>query len=274
MKKQTSHVIVQAVESDSAESSIKGLVPSVERATRLLALLEGTPQKAFTLAEIARRLNIPKSTALNICSELLRAQFIRRSQSGYQLGRRLVQLGSAYVSSVDLVREFYEVCNTVDPELGAIIQLSVLDEELNAVYLARHDYNSRLQLGLRSEIGRHVPANCTGSGKALLAALPEDNFEKRVKGLRKLPSLTPNSISSVAKLRRELRLIRERGYALDNEEVLPGIACVARAITTNHREDGLLSISITAAKENGTLDRQMALIPVLDRFVLEMQNRL
>lgn len=252
----------------------KGLVPAIERAARLLALLEGTPHRAFSLAEIARRLDIPKSTALNICSELVLAQFVRRSQSGYQLGRRLVQLGSAYVASVDLVREFYEVSNAIDVDLGAIIQLSVLDDQLNAVYLARQDHNSRLQLGLRSEIGRHVPANCTASGKALLAALPEDNLENRLVGLRKLSVLTPNSISTVAKLRRELKTIREQGYAVDDEEVLPGIACVARALTTDHREDRLLSISITAAKVNGTLDRQMELRPVLDRFVEAMQSRL
>ncbi|WP_338608681.1 IclR family transcriptional regulator [Pelagibacterium nitratireducens] len=252
----------------------KGVVPAVERAARLLALLEGTPHKAFSLAEIARRLEIPKSTALNICSELVLAQFVRRSQSGYQLGRRLVQLGSAYVASVDLIREFYEVCNAIDADLGAIIQLSVLDDQLNAVYLARQDHNSRLQLGLRAEIGRHVPANCTASGKALLAALPEENFESRVAGLRKLTVLTPNSIGTVARLRRELKTIREQGYALDDEEVLPKIACVARALTTDHREDGLLSVSITAPKVNGTLDRQKTLRFVLDRFVETMQSRL
>src|SRR3546814_20894648 len=68
-------------------------------------------------------------------------------------------------------------------------------------------------------------ANCTASGKALLAALPRENFERRVEGLRTLPSLTPNSIATVAKLRRELNAIRARGYALDDEEVLPGVAC-------------------------------------------------
>jgi DNA-binding IclR family transcriptional regulator len=75
-------------------------------AKAVLDLLASAPQRRFPLAEIARRLSIPKSTALNICGALERGQALRRSQEGYQLGRRLVQLGSSYVSSVDLVREF------------------------------------------------------------------------------------------------------------------------------------------------------------------------
>src|SRR3546814_9223397 len=167
----------------AAKAAPKSTVcPALERSASLLSLLESSPNKAFSLTEITRRLAIPKSTALNFCSELVAAQFLRRSQSGYQLGRRLVQLGSAYVSSVDLVREFYEACRSVDPDLRAIIQLAVLDDRLNAVYLARQDHNSRLQLGLRAELGRHVTANCTASGQALLAALPLEDCEGRVAG--------------------------------------------------------------------------------------------
>src|SRR3546814_19565806 len=83
------------------------VVPALERSARLIALLESSPNKAFSLTEITRRLAIPKSTARNICPELVAAQFLRRSPSGCQLGRRLVQLGAAYVFSVAMGREFH-----------------------------------------------------------------------------------------------------------------------------------------------------------------------
>src|SRR3546814_19430474 len=84
------------------------VVPALERSARLIALLESSPNKAFSLTAITRRLAIPKSTALNICSEHVAAQFLRRSQSGHQLVRRLVQLGPAYVSSGVRCRDFCE----------------------------------------------------------------------------------------------------------------------------------------------------------------------
>jgi DNA-binding IclR family transcriptional regulator len=252
----------------------RSAVPAVDRAIRLLALLEDAPQQAVSLSEIARRLRIPKSTALNICTALLTGRLLRRSQDGYQLGRRLVELGSAYVSSIDIVREFYEVSRFVDANLKAMIQLAVLDEELNAVYLARQDCHSGLRLGLRAEIGRHVPANCTAAGKALLAALPVNDLETRLSGLHVLPALTKNSISAPAKLHKELELVRRRGYSSEDEEVLPGVACVARATKTSHREDGLLAVSITALKETLTPARQKLMRATLANLMEQLEQRL
>ncbi|HYO29110.1 MAG TPA: hypothetical protein VER37_00900, partial [Thermomicrobiales bacterium] len=64
---------------------------------------------------------------MNLCGALEAGGILRRSREGYQLGRRLVQLGSDYVASVDPVREFYEVCREAPADLGALVQLSVLD---------------------------------------------------------------------------------------------------------------------------------------------------
>jgi len=231
------------------EESKNSRAPAVERATRLLSLLETAPLRRFGISEISRALQIPKSTVLNICNALLEAQFVRRSDDGYQLGRRLVQLGTAYVSSVQLVQEFYEACKVVPPEIQAMVQLAVLSDGLEAIYLARQDFQSGLQLGLRGEIGRRTPANCTGIGKALLAALPAHELNARIAGLRSLPTLTERSISDPDALRAELERIQKAGYALDDEEVLPGIACIACNIITLHRDDGVIAVSITARKE-------------------------
>ena len=252
----------------------RSLAPAVERAVRVLALLEGAPQHRFGVGEIARRLNIPKSTALNICGELLAGQLLRKSQDGYQLGRRLVQLGSAYVSSVDLVREFYDVCRGAPADLNAMIQLSVLDEDLNAVFLARQDCNSGLRLGLRSEIGRRVPANCTGSGKALLAGLFPDDLETRLAGVRTLPTLTERSVADPVELRQQLEKIRQQGYAIEQEETVSGVGCVAKSIRTSHREDGLLAVSVTARKETLSVARFDQMRAALFEITEQLQRQL
>ena len=239
-----------------------------------MELLEGRPQHAFSLAEIARGLDIPKSTASNICTAMVIGQLARKTQNVYQLGRRLVQLGSAYVSSIDIVREFYEVSRQVDSDLGAMIQFAVLDDEINAVYLARQDCLSGLRLGLRAEIGRRVPANCTAAGKALLAALPLDDLEGRLAAVHSLPTLTNKSISSTDKLLKELTAVRKLGYSGEDEEVLRGVCCVARATSTNHREDGLVAISITAMKDTVTPARKKLIHKTLSLLITQLQQRL
>lgn len=257
---------------DAAKSA--SATPAVDRAIALMELLEGRPQHAFSLSDIARSLGIPKSTASNICTAMVLGQLVRRTQNGYQLGRRLVQLGSAYVSSIDIVREFYEVSCQADAGLGAMIQLAVLDEQIDAVYLARQDCLSGLRLGLRAEIGRRVPANCTAAGKALLAALLPDDLERRLATVHKLPALTNRSISSTDKLLKELSIIRKQGFSSEDEEVLRGVACVARATSTNHREDGLIAISITAMKDKLTPARKKLIHKTLSMLIDELQQRL
>ena len=252
----------------------RSLVPAVDRAIGLLGLLESAPQQSFSLSDISKRLAISKSTALNICNAMVMGQMARRSYDGYQLGRRLVQLGSAYVSSIDIVREFYEVSRQTGSNLKAMIQLAVLDDEINAIYLAQQDCYSGLRLGLQSEIGRRVPANCTAAGKALLAALPPEELDRRLAKISTLPALTRNSIVSRPRLMKELDAIRKRGYASEDEEVLPGVACVARAAATNHREDGMLAVSVTASKDTLTPARRKLMSTTLDGLVEQLEQRL
>lgn len=253
---------------------LKSLVPAIDRAIAVLTLLESQPQQPFSLSQIGRALKIPKSTAFNICTAMTTGQLLRRSATGYQLGRRLVQIGAAYVSSVDIIREFYEVSRQIDSGLRAMIQLAVLDEEINAVYLARQDCASGFRLGLRGEIGRRVPANCTAAGKALLAALPLDELDRRLAAVHSLPALTRKSIAQPGRLVKELAAIRKRGYSTDDEEALRGVCCVARAHRTSHREDGLLAISVSAIKDTLTARRKKLMHTTLDHLIELLQQRL
>jgi IclR family transcriptional regulator, blcABC operon repressor len=259
--------------SEPAEPAVRMLVPAVDRAMRILSLLESQPQQSFTVSDIARALRIPKSTTFNICGALADGQLVRRTHDGFQLGRRLVQLGSAYVSSVNLVREFYDACRSASPSLHAIIQLAVLDDDFNAVYLAHQDCNSGLQLGLGGSIGRRVPANCAACGKALLAALPPEELNHRLDEVKQLPKLTRKSIITRAKLVKELTVTRERGFAMDEEETLLGLSCVASAIATSHGERGFVAVSISASVETLTDERKTQIASTLRALVESLRFR-
>jgi IclR family transcriptional regulator, blcABC operon repressor len=264
----------RADRTEGTRAAARSLVPALDRAMRLLHLLEESPQRAWTLTELARRLDIPKSTAFNICGALVEGQLLRRSRDGFQLGRGLLELGSAYVSSVNLVAEFYDVCRQAPLDLTATIQLAVLDEDLQTVYLAHQDCNSGLRLGLGGGIGRRVPANCTACGKLLLALLPPAEFEDRLARWDALPRQTRKSITSRSRLAREVFAARESGYAHDDEGAILGLTCVATGFPTSHADGGYVAVSITADITTMDDTRRGTIRATLDYLAGELKARL
>lgn len=258
----------------STGSSARVLVPALDRAMQIMSLLETAPRRPFTVVEITQQLGIPKSSVFNICGAMVEGQMLRRSREGFQLGRKLVQLGSAYVSSVNIVGEFYDVCRSVPPELGAVIQLAVIDDKFDTVYLALQDCNSGLRLGLGGGIGRRVPANCTACGKALLATLPETQLEQWLASAGPLPKLTPRSIVSKTKLQQEIADVRSNGIAHDEEGTITGLCCVASALPTPHVDGGFVAISISAQRELLTVKRKTEIRQTLTHICETLRHRI
>ena len=252
----------------------RAVVPALDRGMRVLHLLAGSPQRVYSLSEIAQLLAIPKSTAFNICGALAEGQLLRRVRDGFQLGRGLLELGSAYAASVNLVAEFYDVCREAPPDLGAVIQLAVLDEELQAVYLAHQDCGSGLRLGPGGMVGRRVPANCTAGGKILLALLPPAELDERLLRRNPLPRVTRRSVSSRPRLLREIAAARDSGYAFDEDGAIVGLSCVATGFRSRHADGGQLAVSITAP--GSTLDdtRRASIRAALDTVAGRLRSRL
>ena len=146
------------------------LAPAVTRASRLLDLLAESGGEPVGPSELARRLGLPKSSIANICGALADAGLVRRIGTGFALGRRLAELGGAYLASVDQVQEFYEASRRLRAGSEETVQFAVLDG-LEVTYLARHDGRQPVQL--TSGIGRRLPAFSTATGKAALASLSE-----------------------------------------------------------------------------------------------------
>ena len=105
----------------------------------------------------------------------------------FALGRRLAELGGAYLASVDQVQEFYEASRGLPAGSEETVQFAVLDG-LEVTYLARHDGRQPVQLS--SGIGRRLPAVSTATGKAALASLPADDLQRRLAGVTTLPRAT------------------------------------------------------------------------------------
>jgi IclR family transcriptional regulator, blcABC operon repressor len=247
------------VDLESAE--VESLAPAVTRAGAILDLLAENAGEAAGPSELARRLGLPKSSIANICNALAEIGLVRRIGTGFALGRKLAELGGAYLASVDLVQEFYDACRTLPTGSVETVQLAILDG-LEMTYLARHD--GRQPVRLTSQIGRRLPATVTATGKAALASLDQDDLDRRLAGVWDLPVLTPKSIGSVAALRAELTAVRGRGYAMDDEETVEGVVCFGVMIPGRRPGEGPYAASITLLKARATDERVPLLIADLN----------
>ncbi|HEX3427301.1 MAG TPA: IclR family transcriptional regulator, partial [Candidatus Limnocylindrales bacterium] len=242
---------------DESAAEAESLAPAVTRAGAILDLLAENAGEAAGPSELARRLGLPKSSIANICNALADMGLVRRIGTGFALGRKLAELGGAYLASVDQVQEFYDAAQLLPTGSVETVQLAILDG-LEMTYLARHD--GRQPVRLTSQIGRRLPATVTATGKAALASLDDTELERRLAGILELPTLTSKSIGSVAALRSELAVVRERGYAMDDEETVEGVVCFGVAIPGRRPGEGPYAASITLLKVRATDDRVPLLI--------------
>lgn len=241
----------------------QSLVPAVARAAAILDALAAAQGQALGPSELSRQLDMAKSSVSNLCRALADEGWAQRTDGGYRLGRRLADLGAAYLASLDLVREFHDAVQELD-HLPETLQLAVLSDDLEVVYLARRDGSAPVKLA--SEVGRSLPAHCTATGKAMLAELSLEELDRRLEGLTSLPALTAQSITDPAALRTELERVRERGYAIDNEEVMDGVVCLAKAVPGRSTED-VAAVSITVLKVVVPMDRLESLVDQLVKLV-------
>ncbi|HEX5823966.1 MAG TPA: IclR family transcriptional regulator [Candidatus Limnocylindrales bacterium] len=256
---------------DLEAADIESLAPAVTRAGAILDLLAENAGSAAGPSELARRLGLPKSSIANICNALAEIGLVRRIGTGFALGRKLAELGGAYLASVDAVQEFYEACRLLPTGSEETVQLAILDG-LEMTYLARHDGLQPVRL--TSQIGRRLPATVTATGKAALASLDPDDLDRRLDGLVDLPVLTPNSLGSVDALRADLATVRGRGYAMDDEETVEGVVCFGVMIPGRQPGEGPYAASITLLKARATDERVPLLIADLNRLADRLSDPL
>jgi DNA-binding IclR family transcriptional regulator len=169
------------------------------------------------------------------------------------------------------VQEFYEAARLLPAGSEETVQLAVLDG-LEMTYLARHD--GRQPVRLTSQIGRRLPATVTATGKAALASLADDDLDARLAGDVALPRLTANSLASVEALRADLLAVRERGYAMDDEETVEGVVCFGVMIPGRRPGEGPYAASITLLKARATEERRPLLIDDLHRLADQLSDPL
>ncbi|GAI39590.1 unnamed protein product, partial [marine sediment metagenome] len=196
---------------------------SVENAFYLLETLVANGLE-LGIAELCKKISLPKGTVHRLLGTLKNLGYIEQNPQNrkYYLTVKVFKLGTAVTDRVGLV-QIIPYMKEISRKFNESVNLAILDRD-EIIYLYSMGSDNTLKLDLR--IGSNQPAYCAAVGKVLLASLNEqelDGYLRRVK----LKPYTPYTITSKEYLKKDLKLIRERGYSFVNEEYIVGVSCVA-----------------------------------------------
>jgi len=238
-----------------------------------LKLVEELAQSAEgkSAVELAELLGIHKTSVYRYLNTLLEMGYIRTDGNGvYHLGNKILELGSHMLRRMPLREVAHPFLVKLSAETQKTVHLCVLDGA-EVVYLDKVE--SQRSLPIISRIGSRAPAYCTAVGKALLSSLPTDQIVKLFKEAP-LTKRTSMTITDPIKLLEELKLTKERGYAIDNGEHEEGIKCFAAPIK-GYSGDIVGAISITGLKrEFDTTDEKTKAVAMVRKSASDISYAL
>ena len=196
-------------------------VTATSRVLALLAAFDGA-HRSLTLSELARRADLPLSTAHRVAGELVDGALLARRPGGaYTIGRRLWDLGLLAPGRSGLVEIASPFLHDLYGATGATVHLAVRDG-MQVLYLDR--LAGSASVPVVSSVGSRLPMHATGVGKVLLAYAPDG---VRTAVLANLPRITPYTVVHAGRLAEQLDRVRRDGYAQTSEEMSLGACSVA-----------------------------------------------
>ncbi len=212
----------------SARTKRPRTIQSVERALFLLEIL-ATADDELALNELAARAGLNVSTCHHLLATLHKHGFVGQSPASrnYFLGSRITELSDSRIRQFNLVDVAMPALRRLNQDTLESVHLAVLQGH-SLVTLAKLDSRLPIRVG-SDDIGKTNAAHATATGKAILAWLPEAEIA-RVIAETGLQQFTGKTISTIAGLMEDLRLVRRNGFSLDDEEFQPGVVCLGAAI--------------------------------------------
>jgi len=213
-------------------------IQAVANALRLLHVFRDEDE--IGVAELARRLELPKNNVFRLLATMEELSFIEQScvSGRYRLGLACHALGQAFTRARPLIERARPVLDRLLQETGETVHLAVRDG-FEVVHLDARAPVREIAIGVRT--GRRAPIHCTALGKALLAWEPKESVERFLR--RRLRAYTPSTRTDPDLLRQELAKIRASRHALDEEEFAVGLKCVAAPLF-DHTRRAVASLGI------------------------------
>ena len=244
-------------------------------ALRLFSVLEllSREDRAYTLTELMTALGQPKPTVHRMLQQLGAAGLVQREPDGkrYAVGWRMVRLAESVLLHAGRRTARHAILEQLVAEVGETCNFTMLSGT-EVVYLDRVETAWPLRFYLQP--GSRVPVHCSASGKVFLGWMPPSQRSRLLSRLVLTP-FTPNTLTDLPRLKEQIERARTRGYAVDREEYLTGLVCVAVPVleaTAGRRCRGC--VALQAPTSRLPLEAALRHLPALERAAAAMGRTL
>ncbi len=228
-------------------------------------------KEGYSLAEITKILNAPKSSVFDIMKTLVyRNMVIEDHQllvTKYKIGLQSFLIGSSFLNHIDIVDIARDELVRLADKMNATTFMAVLDGyEIAYIY----KYESQKSIITTANIGTRGSLHSTGLGKVLMAFSDEETFNNALKNI-KFDAFTPYTITSIDEYRDEIAKVKKQGYAIDNRENNNYQFCGAAPIK-NHQGDVIAAISCSGLYDDFMSFSDLGIIvkEVADRISMKL----
>ncbi len=201
------------------------MIQSIDRAIRVLTALQGA--RRMSLSELADRLELAPSTTHGIVRSLVDHGMVvqERGSSRYQLGPAVLRLGNVYLDTLELRSKAIPWAEDLARRTRLAVRTGVLliDDVVIIHHEQRPDGSRQMP-----EVGIVIPVHASALGKAILSFTPDDDLQVLL--AEELRSMTGETITSRADLRKELEGVRSGGIAVEQDEAVLGESSLASPV--------------------------------------------
>jgi DNA-binding IclR family transcriptional regulator len=244
-------------------------VQSIDRAVAILDCFS-EEKKELRLSEISERLGLNKSTVHGIISTLKYHGFISQDEETqkYKLGIRFVEFGDLVINSMNIRNAAVPVIDAVCERIEETVHIAMLDG-LDVVWIEKRECTKSIKTS--TKIGARLPAYTTADGKIIICYQNKDKIKNYLP--KRIPQYTKNTITNKGEFIKKLEEMKKNGYAIDNEEYVEGLKCVAAPIF-DHNGKVRFSLSTTGPAFRMDEERIKELIVIIKEAANEISHRI
>lgn len=204
------------------------LIASVDRSLEILDLLHER-EREMGVSEIARELNLYKSTVSRTLATLQHRGFVKQNEENgkYWLGLKLYAMGMTVKEKTRYLDQISSAAKEIFNEFQEVVNVSVLEEDEDGIFksvIVYKENNPQRVLSVNPTLGSYIDAHLSSVGKCLLA-YSDEITDEYIMNL-KLVKFTDNTTTDNSKLLEDIRNVRVQGYAVDNQEKEVGLYCI------------------------------------------------
>lgn len=241
----------------------------IQVADRLFLTLETLASTGpVALADLSRELDLNKSTTHRLLSSLIYMGYVKQDTETqkYDLSLKILTLSNRLLDRLDILESVRPYLKKLARETGETVHFVQLDEQ-DAIYIYKEEsYQNSVRMV--SKVGNRIPLYCSGVGKAMAA----DMEEKQIRAFWEashIEKLTPHTITDYDRFLERIEEVREKGYALDDEENELGVRCIAVSLP-DYKGHPRYAFSISAPAARMTDER----IEEISHLILKVKKEI